>query len=125
MSVETTSAELQELYRLLTLISEKMSEINTKAGATTIAGATRNIKAATLSTSQLLSIFTRTIFIMRKIGLPDQVTDALGFLQEMISLVWALYIAMLALRSATTPGLTILSTLGVGASLTAFAGSIG
>ena len=113
LSLSTSLSEARQLYTLLSDIEFKLDSTNVKA------------HQATLSYADLYNVLQDVFMILRRAGLPEDVTAGIMLLQRMIITLNAARVALIALQAATGPLGLASAGLGVAISLTSFMGSIG
>jgi len=109
----TSLTEARQLYEYTVTIDAKLVDIERKA------------KTATVSYADLYNVMQDVFFLIRRMGLPEDVERGIITLYRLIAAVNALRVASLALIAATAPLGFVGGALGVGAAGLALIGIIG
>ena len=103
-------AETQQIFLLLTEIDKLLGQIDIKTVDTE-----KKIQRVATQTIMLRQILTKTLGILRRLGLPENVDSAIFKIQRMIGIANQLRLVIYSLNAAMvgTPGGAILAGLGL------------
>ena len=117
MSTAVTQADLQAVIEKLNELEATMQRIITLSGAGNITSAEHNITKMRVTMSEAIMLSNRLFILLRRSGLPEDVTEAITQLQRMTTVAYGLYVAVNLLVASTGPVGLAVGGLGVITSL--------
>jgi len=106
-------SEARQLYEALEEIENKLKEINTSAGATTIDEAAVKLNTLRISLNECYMLSRRLFILIKRISPNEDFNEAIATVQRFIFIINSLRISILALEASSGPVGWALAGLGI------------